>query len=120
MLDPEDPYHAAARTAFDRAAREGWRLVTTRYVFVEAWALVQVRKGWPAVEALLDSLLARCETIEVDARLHELGAARCRQARLRRLSLTDGVSLEVIQRHGVREVIARDRHFSEAGLRQPA
>ncbi|MGH7630328.1 MAG: type II toxin-antitoxin system VapC family toxin [Gemmatimonadales bacterium] len=119
-LDPTDPYHREALEAFRRAEDERWHLLTTRFVVVEVWALVQSRKGWDSVDVLLNGLLPRCEVVEVDPRLHELGAARCRQARSRWLSLTGGVSLEFMQSNGIREAIVADRDFAAAGIRHPA
>ena len=52
----------------------------------------------------------------VDERLHELGAARARQARERRLSLTDCVSFEVMLAEGCREYLGDDEHFKAAGF----
>jgi predicted nucleic acid-binding protein len=52
----------------------------------------------------------------VDERLHSLGAARARQARERRLSLTDCVSFEVMLAEGCREFLGDDQHFVKAGF----
>jgi hypothetical protein len=41
------------------------------------------------MKAWRDKLIVRCEIVWVDARLHALGEARCRQAQEPRLSLTE-------------------------------
>ena len=51
------------------------------------------------------------------AGLHALGEARCRQARERRLSLTDCVSIEVMRRRNIRDFIGRDDHLEREGFR---
>ncbi|MBM3855267.1 MAG: hypothetical protein FJ399_19285 [Verrucomicrobia bacterium] len=61
-------------------------------------------------------MLSRCEIVWVDAELHHLGAARCRQAGDRRLSLTDCVSFEVMHRERVREFIGDDEHSTDEGF----
>ena len=117
LLDGTDAFHARAAEAFSRAGKEGWRLVTTNYVIHETWAVLQSRLGWDAVDAWRDRVLPRCEIVWVDASLHSLGEARCRQARERRLSLTACLSLEVMSRQGISEFIGSDEHFVRRGLR---
>src|ERR1043165_2308969 len=118
-LDGTDPFHAKAVDAFERAEKEGWTLLTTNYVAHESWALVQRRLGWDAVETLLNDLLARCEMVWVDDSLHHAGAARCRQTRERRFSLTDAVSLECMARRQITQAIAQDEHFARANVSLP-
>lgn len=120
LLDRTDPFHVRARELFLRARDEKWRLFTSSYVVHESWALIQARLGWEAVEDWMDGLLGLCEVVWVDESLHSLGAARSRQARERRLSLTDCVSFEVMVLRGCKEVIADDEHFFRQGHRLPA
>ena len=119
VLDADDPFHTVARTGFERAEREQWQLVTTNYVVHETWALVQHRLGWSAVEDFLDVMLPLCRVEFVDEVLHWQAAKRCRQARRRKLSLTDCLSFEVMPRLQVTEAIAQDQHFSENGIQLP-
>ena len=116
LLDGTDAYHAQAKAAFLRAEHEHWLLLTTNYVVHESWALIQARLGWEATNAWRDKLVSRCEIVWVDERLHALGEARCRQARERRLSLTDCVSIEVMQQRGLDHFIGADEHFERAGF----
>lgn len=120
LFDGTDPRHGEADAAFRYCADQRVGLLTTNYVVHETWALVQARLGWAAVEAWERRLLTACETVWVDAGLHELGAARCRQARRRHLSLTDCISLETMYRRGIDQAIAFDVHFDRAGIRRPA
>lgn len=119
LLDGTDPFGLEAAACFTRAEREGWRLFTTSYVVQETWAVIQARLGWEAVDAWLDKVLPRCEIVWVDASLHSLGEARCRQARERRLSLTDCVSIETMRRRGCSEFIGSDEHLEREGFRAP-
>jgi len=119
VLDADDPFHFAARSAFERAEREKWQLVTTNYVVHETWALVQHRLGWNAVEDFLDVMLPLCRLEFVDQALHTLAARECRQTRRRKLSLTDCISFEIMNRFGLVEAIARDEHFIEKGITLP-
>ena len=119
LLDGTDRFHEAAKRLFLRARDEKWHLVTSSMVVHETWALIQARLGWDAVEDWLQGLLADCEIIWVDERLFSLGSARARQARERRLSLTDCVSFETMLQEGCREAIADDEHFTALGFGKP-
>lgn len=119
LLDGSDPFSPTAAQLFRRAESERWQLVTTNYVVHETWALVQHRLGWNALEDFLEVLLPLCRVEFVDETLHAWGVQRCRQARLRNLSLTDCISFESIKRLGITEAIARDDHFDREGIRLP-
>jgi predicted nucleic acid-binding protein len=119
FLDGTDPFHLAARDAFQLAVRERRQLVCTNYVLHESQAVIQGRLGWEAVDAFLDRLVPLCEVVWVDGRLHDLGVARCRQAREQRLSLTDCVSIETMRRRGITAAIAADDHFAREGFTIP-
>lgn len=120
FLVRQDPFHAEAKRLLLLARDRGWSLFTSSYVVHETWALIQGRLGWEAVEDWLGVLLPLCEIVWVDERLHAVGAARARQARRRRLSLTDCVSFEVMLARGCHEVIADDAHFAELGFKPPS
>ena len=119
FLDREDSFHKRAKDLFLRARDEQWILFTSSYVVHESWALIQARLGWEAVEDWLVGLLPMCEVIWVDESLHRLGAARARQARERRLSLTDCVSFELMSSRGCKQAIADDEHFKKMGYNLP-
>jgi predicted nucleic acid-binding protein len=119
LLDPTDSAHEKITAAFMQAEQEGWRLITTNYVVHESWAIIQHRLGWKALEAFLDVVLPPCEIEYVTESLLTLGAVRCRQARQRKLSLSDCVSLEFIRQKRLVFVIAEDQHFWKQGLKFP-
>lgn len=120
FLDRTDSFHEEAKRLFFWARDEKWQLFTSNYVVHESWALIQARLGWEAVEDWIGSLLLLCEVVWVDETTCRLGAARCRQARERRLSLTDCVSFEVMMSRGCLQAISDDRHFSRQGISLPA
>ena len=119
FLDREDPFHLQAKDLFLRAREERWVLITSSYVIHESWALIQARLGWEAVEDWLSTLLPMCEVVWVDETLHRLGAARARQAKERRLSLTDCVSFELMSSRGCKQAIADDEYFKKMGYATP-
>ena len=119
FLDGTDPHHEESRDCFTRAQADSWGLLTTNYVVHESWALIQARLGWEAVDSWRDRIVPLCEIVWVDQSLHALGEARCRQARQRRLSLTDCVSIEIMRQRNTREVIGQDEHFDREGFHLP-
>jgi len=119
FLDGTDPFHDRSLDCFARARKESWRLVTTNYVLHGSWAVIQSRLGWEAVDAWRDLMVTGIEIVWVDGGLHALGEARCRQARLRQLSLTDCISIEVMRSRRIREFIGQDDHLSREGFRAP-
>ena len=116
FLDLDDRFHGEAKRLFLKSEAGEWALVTSSYVLHESWALIQARLGWDAVEDFLRELVVRCRIVWVDERIHQLGAARARQARERGLSLTDCVSFEVMLAEGCREYLGDDEHFKTAGF----
>lgn len=118
-LDGTDTRHAEAKAAFALALDHKAGLVTTNYIIHESWAVIQVRLGWDAVDAWLDRIVPKCEIVWITHDLHDLGAARCRQARQRHLSLSDCVAIEVMRRRRINLAIAFDEHFEREGFRLP-
>lgn len=119
LLDRTDPAHGGCASCFRRAEAEGWSLVTSNYVLHETWALIQARLGWRALDAWRDHIVPLCEIVWIDGSMHALGEARCRQARERRLGLTDCLSIEIVRRRGIREFIGEGEHLSREGFRSP-
>jgi predicted nucleic acid-binding protein len=119
FLNRSDPFHQESVGYFERAEAEGWSLITSNYVVHESWALIQARLGWDAVEAWLTTLVPRCEVVWVNESLFLSGSARARQARERRLSLTDCISFEVMLANRIQSYIGDDAHFGSQGFHRP-
>lgn len=119
VMDADDPNHGNARDLFETSQTAPWLLVTTNYVIHETWALTQGRLGWDALDVWRDRVAGLCEIVWITETVHMLGEARCRQARARRLSLTDCISFEVMRRRGIATAIAWDEHFRREGFRLP-
>lgn len=120
FLNADDPFHARAKRLLLKAEGAGWRLFTSSFVVHESWSLIQARLGWEAVDDWLGVILPRCDVHWVSPGIYEKAASRCRQARSRRLSLTDCVSFEVMTEAGCRCAIADDVDFRHQGFKLPA
>ncbi|MBI3948205.1 MAG: PIN domain-containing protein [Armatimonadetes bacterium] len=116
LLAAHDEHHAVVRALWDSFLAGQEELVSSSYVLLEAFALVQNRLGLDAVRAL-QTYARPVLTIEwVTEELHEAGVALLLAADRRPLSLVDCVSFEVMRRRGIRRVFALDPHFAEQGF----
>jgi len=117
LLVRTEDRHADVVRAF-RGLLEGGRPVyTTSYVVVETIALLQHRIGLPPVRDF-DQHMAPALSVEwVSQGLHRKGVERLLREDRRRLSLVDCVSLEFMHAQGLRDALALDPHFEEAGYR---
>jgi predicted nucleic acid-binding protein len=118
LLAANDHNHERARDLFERASRERWRLVTTNAVVTETYTLllVRTREARTKAVAFLDGLGASGVRVErVRASDEQRAADLVRHHRDKAYSLCDAFSFVVMQRLGIVEVIAFDRHFREYG-----
>lgn len=117
-LVSEDPLHARAMEFFTRAAEQGWRLVTTNAVVYETHALVtnRAREGRDAGVRFLDAIESGiCELVRVTPEDDARAEAILRGHDDKAYSFCDALSFVVMERLGVTEAIAFDRHFREYG-----
>lgn len=111
-------YHDAAKAAYTRAVREGYRIVVTPMVLGEAHALFLRLLGRVHAAAALDSVLRDPTHV-----VFSLDEALVRAAverwvvpyRDQNFSLCDAVSFEVMQREGITRALSIDKHFVTAG-----
>lgn len=113
-----DPFHGQAVALFQQARAERWRLVTTNAVVFETYALLlyRTRTGRTPALAFIDSIESGFCVIE---RLSVQDEARARALvrahEDKTYSLCDASSFVVMERLGIRDAIAFDRHFREYG-----
>jgi predicted nucleic acid-binding protein len=116
VIDTAQPEHKAAARAWEELVRTKEDLLTTSYVLVELFALVQSRFGIPAVQAL-DAAFSIVRIVWIDAEIHRAALSSVLATSRRNLSLVDCASFEVMRRHGIRTAFAVDRDFSDHGFR---
>ena len=117
-LVAEDAAHDAAVVLFTRAMTESWDLVTTNFVVAETYALLinRARRGRQLALQLIDAVQAgtfRVERVSPDDEARAM--ALVRQQADKTYSLCDAMSFVVMERLGITEAIAFDRHFAEYG-----
>jgi predicted nucleic acid-binding protein len=109
--------HAETMRTFRTLLESARPLVTTNYVVVETMALLQHRIGLDPVHDFDERIVPLLTVRWVSHELHRNGMKRFLREDRRHLSLVDCVSLELMNLEGLREVLALDPHFAEAGHR---
>jgi predicted nucleic acid-binding protein len=118
LLVQEDQFHEHARSLFQRANTERWRLVTTNVVVIEAYALFLIRSQGGRRDAIrfLDMIAADKYRIERIRKADEERAIALVHAHEdKTYSLCDALSFIVMERLRIHEAIAFDRHFRSYG-----
>jgi len=92
VLDAGDAQHPHARAAWETLLQQDEPLLTTSYVLVETFALVQNRLGMDAVRVLADDVVPVLRVHWVGEPQHRLGVTALVAAGRRQLSLVDCVS----------------------------
>jgi uncharacterized protein len=118
LLVAEDRMHDRAATLFDTASQEHWALVRTNSVLVETYSvlLARARNGRRAAIAFRDAVQASAaalavERVRADDELNAIALVRTHTDKS--YSLCDAQSFVVMERLGVTEAVAFDRHFRE-------
>lgn len=86
-------------------------------MIVETLALLQHRIGLLPVRDFVEHVMPVLSVEWVNESLHRRGAERLLREDRRHLSLVDCVSLEFMRSHNLRDTLALDTHFAEAGCR---
>ncbi|MBE7532224.1 MAG: type II toxin-antitoxin system VapC family toxin [Ardenticatenaceae bacterium] len=116
MLDVRDKNAPAAHIIWMQLVQEDDVVITSSYVLLEAFALIQNRLGLIAVRDFQDKIVPMLEIEWVGPSLHQAGLAALLTANRRQLSLVDCVSFETCRRNGIDTVFAFDQHFIEQGF----
>jgi len=116
LLDRNDGYHRKAKEAWTGLLNEQSIFVTSSYILVESFALVQNRLGLEAARGLQEDILPLVNIEFVTLETHQSGVSVLLSASRRNLSLVDCVSFEIMRASGIRAVFAFDPHFKEQGF----
>ena len=116
LLDADDEHHRKSAGTWREIMTSDQDAVTTNYVLVEAFALIQNRLGLEAVRGFQDDIIPVLHVELITPELHRLGIAALLAASRRGLSLVDCVSFEVMRELGMKSVFAFDTHYREYGF----
>jgi predicted nucleic acid-binding protein len=114
-MNVRDEHHQVAKAVLLQLARERCSLLITNYVRAEAHALLLVRAGRDLALKFLENSSWAVEWVYPEDEERALTILRTFQDK--DFSLTDATSFAVMERLGVTEAVAFDRHFSQYGIR---
>ncbi|MYB33330.1 MAG: type II toxin-antitoxin system VapC family toxin [Acidobacteria bacterium] len=117
MLDRAQRRHDDVANAWRGVVAAERPLVTSNYVVVESFALLQRRVGMDAVRVLVARFLPLVETVFATDQVHAAATSAFLTADRRRLSFVDCVSFELMRQRGISEVLSLDADFQREGFR---
>ena len=116
LLDQDDQFHVAAVNKWRSLYEKKTELITTNYIRLESWALLQRRLGLKAVQSFQDDLLPICTLHDIDEDAFQIAVAQWRIASRKNLSIVDLTSFECMRKHHIQEALTFDHHFVEQGF----
>jgi predicted nucleic acid-binding protein len=118
LLDRDDENHQKAKGVWtDLLNNEnGNALLTSNYVLMETFALLQHRLGLEAVRGFQNDVLPLVNIEFVLPEIHRSGVSALLSASRRNLSLVDCVSFEMMRTLEIKTAFGFDPHFKEQGF----
>ena len=116
LLDRDDSNHKKAIKVWSSLLDPENILVSSNYILVESFALIQHRLGIKAVSAFQEDILPVINIEWIDSGVHRSGVSALLAASRRKLSLVDCTSFEIMRNSGIKTVFTFDSHFKEQGF----
>jgi predicted nucleic acid-binding protein len=116
LLDRDDENHLKARRAWIDLLGNETAFLTSNYVLVETFALLQHRLGMEAVRGFQNDVLPLVNIEFVFPEIHRSAVGALLSASRRNLSLVDCVSFEMMRTLEIKGAFVFDPHFKEQGF----
>ena len=116
LLDADDENHSRSAETWRQVMGSDENVITTNYILVETFALIQSRLGLEAVREFQEDIIPVLSVEFVTPEVHRLGIAALLAASRRGLSLVDCISFEVMRDLGIKSVFTFDGHFQQYGF----
>lgn len=116
LLDADDKNHERAKRAWLEWIYQPVRFISSNYILLESFALIQRRLGMEAVRGFQEGIVPILQVYWVTPELHTAALSTFLSADRRRLSMVDCTSFEIMRRLELTHAFAFDRHFSEQGF----
>ncbi len=116
LLNTDDRVHRTASSAWISWINDSHKFITSNYVVLESYSLIQRRLGLDAARAFQEVLLPLCQVHWVTPELHAASVIDLFAANRRQLSLVDSTSFAVMRLLGLDVAFAFDKHFAQAGF----
>ncbi len=117
VFDGGDYNHQKALKIWNNVLSDENTIITSNYVLVESFALIQHRLGLEAMRGFHEDVLPLISIEWVDETAHRSAVSALLAASRRKLSLVDCASFEIMRALGIKTVFAFDPHFSEQGFK---
>lgn len=116
VLAEDDTNNTIASETLASLVENGEQLITSNYILVESYALIQRRMGMDAIRDFQDKILPALITAWVSAEEHQRAMAQFLSENRRNLSFVDCSSFEIVQRVQAEKVLTFDSHFRAQGF----
>ena len=116
VLDRDDACHAASKKAWIELLSSDAELLTTNYVLLETFALVQSRLGLAATRLFHDDIVPVLLIEWLTKSQHEIATDILLSVSRRKLSLVDCASFATMRALGLTTAFTLDKHFKEQGF----
>jgi predicted nucleic acid-binding protein len=116
VLVEDDNNNKIAAETLATLAENGEQLITTSYILVESYALIQRRMGMNAIRDFQNKILPSLILVWINAEEHQRATQQFLSENRRNLSFVDCSSFDIIQRSKVEKVFTFDGHFREQGF----
>jgi len=112
-LDSSDAKHEDAKSLFGKAADERWNLITTNFVVAETHALILTKLSRHAAAEWLRRVPAKIKRVKEED--EEKGKEIIFKYQDKDFSYCDATSFALMERLGINQAMAFDRHFQQYG-----
>jgi uncharacterized protein len=116
VLDRDDASHAEAKKTWIDLLSSDDELITTNYVLLETFALVQNRLGMAATRLFNDDIFPVLRVEWLGKSQHEASTGILLSVSRRKLSLVDCASFTAMRTLGITTAFTLDKHFKEQGF----
>jgi len=115
FLDADNAAHNATVAAWKKLGKDSV-FVTTNYVLLETFALLENRLGSAAVREFTQNIVPLFQVEWIDGEAHDGAVSVLLAAGRRELSLVDCVSFAIMRQRGIQCAFTLDDHFREQGF----
>jgi predicted nucleic acid-binding protein len=116
LLDRDDENHRRAKSTWIDLLSNENTFLTSNYVLVETFALLQHRLGMEAVRGFQNDILPLVNIEFVLSEIHRSAVSALLSVSRRNLSLVDFVSFEMMRTLEMKTAFVFDPHFKEQGF----
>lgn len=116
VLAEDDNNNSIASETLASLAENGEQLITSNYILVESYALIQRRMGMNAIRDFQETILPSLIIVWIKMEEHQRAMTQFLSENRRSLSFVDCSSFEIAQRVQAEKVFTFDSHFRERGF----